>query len=272
MDATIQRSISHFGRIDVIVNCSGYGIIGAAEDQDEYDIRNQFEVNYWGTLNIIQLSLPYLRERYEKGGSNVGGRYCIFSSTSGSLGVPGLGPFCGAKYAVEGLVESLMYEVARFNIKCTLVELGYARRDDLPITNSKIVRNSAEQSGTSLNPLPLFGHFSIKPVSAPYASPDAPAGHAKRMLQFLAGDKQPTSVVRIAEVIWQLAHCGCPPLRLSLGGMAVESARDRLRWTVEEVEEWKWLGFSQDENIVREDETMDFDYDNHLDKHDGPVG
>lgn len=119
----IDRTLERFGRIDIIANCSGYGVIGACEDQDEYDIRNQFETNFTGTLNMIQLSLPYFRERR-------GGRYLIFSSTSGALGVPGLGPYCASKYAVEGLMESMLYEVDSFNIKGTLVEPGHMRRDD----------------------------------------------------------------------------------------------------------------------------------------------
>ena len=68
----LSRTIEHFGRVDIIANCSGYGVIGACEDQDDYDIRNQFETNFIGTLNIIQLSLPYFRDRRA-------GRYIIFS-------------------------------------------------------------------------------------------------------------------------------------------------------------------------------------------------
>ncbi|KAL9607562.1 MAG: hypothetical protein Q9167_007531, partial [Letrouitia subvulpina] len=49
VEEAVQRSIAHWGRVDVIANCSGYGVIGAAEDQDDADIRNQFEVNFWGT-------------------------------------------------------------------------------------------------------------------------------------------------------------------------------------------------------------------------------
>ena len=119
----IDRTITYFSRIDVIANCSGYGVIGAFEDQDEFDIRNQFETNFTGTLNIIQLSLPHFRERRA-------GRYLIFSSTSGALGVPGLGSYCASKYAVEELMESMLYEVDSFNIKGTLVEPGHMRRDD----------------------------------------------------------------------------------------------------------------------------------------------
>ena len=237
VDAVIQKSIAHWGRIDIIANCSGYGVIGACEDQDEHEIRNQFETNFWGTLNIIQLSLEYFRSRP----NGEGGRYLIFSSTSGALGVPGLGPYCATKYAVEGLIESMLYEIDTFNIKATLVEPGHVRRDEL---DSKI------------NPLPTFGHFFMKPASAPYSGPTAPAGHAKRVVQWLT-DKQPTSAVKAAELVWQLGHCSYPPLRLLLGRYAVESVRDRLRSIIEEIEDWKHLSFPSDGTANRqEDDSM----------------
>lgn len=228
----LTRSINHWGRIDVIANCSGYGIIGACEDQDEYDIRSQFETNFWGTLNIIQLSLPYFRER----GGGEGGRYLIFSSTSGALGVPGVGPFCATKYAVEGLIESMLYEVDTFNIKATLVEPGFVRHDE-------------PESGS--NPLPKLSHFQIRTPSRPYSTPTAPARHARRIVQWL-GDNQPTSAIRAAELVWQLAHCRFPPLRLLLGSAAVESVRDRLKSITEEIEDWKHLNFLMPEAAGRD--------------------
>ena len=216
----IQDTISYFGRIDVIANCSGYGVIGACEDQDEHEIRNQFETNFMGTLNIIQLSLPYFREAGA-------GRYLIFSSTSGALGVPGLGPYCATKYAVEGLIEAMLYEIDSFNIKATLVEPGLVRRDE---------------PDWGKNPLPTWGHFWIKPASEPYSQATSPALHAKRMVQWL-GDRQPTSAVKCAELVWQLGHCSFPPLRLLLGSYAIESIRDRLKSVIEELEDWKHLHF-----------------------------
>lgn len=214
----IERTLQHFGRIDVVANCSGYGVIGACEDQDEHEMRNQFETNFMGTLHIIQASLPYFREQR-------GGRYLIFSSTGGALGVPGLGPYCATKYAVEGLIEAMLYEIDSFNVKATLVEPGLVRRDE---------------PDTQDNPLPTWGHFLIKPASEPYAHAAAPALHAKRMVQWL-GDKQPTSAVKCAELVWQLGHCSYPPLRLVLGSYAIESIRDRLRSVTEELEDWKHL-------------------------------
>lgn len=260
----IDRTIERFGRIDVIANCSGYGVLGACEDQDEYDIRDQFETNFTGTLNMIQLSLPHFRERGA-------GRYLIFSSTSGALGVPGLGPYCASKYAVEGLMESMLYEVDSFNIKTTLVEPGHMRRDDIvhlvsdsgPGSSSNSASNSRNNNEHNLSsPLPLYGHFLVKPPSEPYNTPTSPAAHAKRMLLWL-GDKQPASAVKAAHLVWELGHCSYPPLRLILGTYAVESIRDRLKCIIEEIEDWKHLSFptldqpQQQQGANNKDKTAD---------------
>ena len=95
-------------------SCTGYGVIGACEDQDTCDLRSQFETNFLGTLNIIQLSLPYFREAAAKRKENENaGRYLIFSSTSGALGVPGSGPYCATKYATEGHRSSSDWGLSR---------------------------------------------------------------------------------------------------------------------------------------------------------------
>ena len=237
IDDVFQASLERWGRIDIVANCSSLGILGACEDQDEFDIREQFETNFWGTVNILQLSLPHFRK-------HGGGRYIIYSGTTGALGVPGLGPFCASKYAVEGLIESMLYETATFNIRATLVEPGHIRLDDgsAPIYNQTMPVNGAL----------MCGNFAVKPASAPYNSPTSPSGHAQRMLSLL-GEKQPTSAVKAAELVWQLGHCRYPPLRLLLGGFAIESVRDRLRGITEEIEDWKFLSFQRDDDLKREE-------------------
>ncbi|KAF1985904.1 NAD(P)-binding protein [Aulographum hederae CBS 113979] len=233
VEAVIKKSLSHWGKIDIIANCTGYGVIGACEDQDEHELRNQFESNFFGTLNILQLSLPYFR-------SQQAGRYLIFSSISGALGVPGLGPYCATKYAVEGLIESMLYEVDSFNIKATLVEPGHLRQD--------------EPEGGVMPGLKRYSLFKLKPPSEPYSSANAPSGHARRLVTWM-NDRQPTSAVKSADLVWQLAHCSYPPLRLILGSYAVDSIRDRLRSIIEEIEDWKHLNFP----IAPEDEEQQHD-------------
>ncbi|KAK3676334.1 1,2-dihydroxy-3-keto-5-methylthiopentene dioxygenase [Recurvomyces mirabilis] len=240
---TIDAAIAKFGRIDIIVNCTGYGVIGSCEDQDACDLRSQYETNFLGTLNIIQLSLPYLREASARRaeGENAG-RYLIFSSTSGALGVPGLGPYCATKYATEGLIESMLYEIDTFGIKATLVEPGHMRLDEPTGLDDKATDDHIADDFDRGVKLKRYGHFLVKKPSKPYDTPTAPAGHAGRVVQWLS-DRQPVSAVKSAELVWQLGHCKYPPLRLLLGSFAVESVRDRLRSVIEEIEDWKHLHF-----------------------------
>lgn len=125
----------------------------------------------------------------------------------------------------------MLYEVDAFNIKATLVEPGHIRRDD-PDTRAG-----------DANRVRRYGHFLVKGApSEHYGGATAPAGHAKRLVQWF-NDRQPTSAVRSAELVWQLAHCSYPPLRLLLGSYAVDSIRDRMRSIIEEIEDWKHLNF-----------------------------
>lgn len=203
-----------------------------------------------GTLHILQLSLPYFR------GNAIPGRYLIFSSTAGALGVPGLAPYCATKYAVEGLIESMLYETHIFGIHATLVEPGYVNHDDLealafgpaptiiPAFSSAGGNVGTIGSGPPAPALKRYGHFSVKPLpSPPYSIASSPSAHAKRTFRWLESH-QPTSCIRSAEILWQLGHCSFPPLRLVLGSFAVESIRDRLRGITEEIEDWKHLNFS----------------------------
>lgn len=265
IDYCIKRTVQEWGRVDIIVNATGYGVIAACEDQDESDLRSQFETNFMGTLNIIQLALPLFREQHARqaaafpnNDSLSGGRYIIFSSTSGSLGVPGLGPYCATKYATEALIESMLYEIDMFGIKATLVEPGHMRLDEPTGLDDKAPHGLLPPKETIQ--LHRYSHFLVKAPSEPYNTPTAPAGHARRVVQWLV-DRQPVSAVKSAELVWQLGHCRYPPLRLLLGTFAVESVRDRLKSITEEIEDWKHLSFpvAEDGRGQRGDDLEDGD-------------
>lgn len=151
-----------------------------------------------------------------------------------------MGPYCATKYATEGLIESMLYEIDAFGIKATLVEPGHVRLDEPTGLDDKVPEGTTTD-GHKIN-LKRYGHFFVKKASAPYATDTAPAGHASRVVQWLA-DRQPSSAVKSAELVWQLGHCKYPPLRLLLGGFAIDSVRDRLRSIIEEIEDWKHLHF-----------------------------
>jgi NAD(P)-dependent dehydrogenase (short-subunit alcohol dehydrogenase family) len=104
------------GKLDCLVNNAGYGIFGALEDATEEQIRHQFEVNLFGTALLTRTLLPFLRKAK--------GRIISISSVYGLTGMPLSGIYCSSKYAVEGLMESLYYELMPHGVQVALVEPG----------------------------------------------------------------------------------------------------------------------------------------------------
>ncbi|MEU0568728.1 SDR family NAD(P)-dependent oxidoreductase [Nonomuraea sp. NPDC005983] len=114
---SVTRAKEHFGRLDVIVNNAGYGLLGAVEELSERELRDQLETNLFGVVWVVQAALPHLREQG-------GGHIIQISSAGGLFAMPLGGGYHASKWALEGLSESLAQEVAAFGIKVTLVEPG----------------------------------------------------------------------------------------------------------------------------------------------------
>ncbi len=128
----IAATIQQFGRLDVVVNNAGYGQLGSLEEVTDAEARANFDVNVFGTLNVIRHVLPQLRKQQR-------GRILNFSSIAGIQGnFPGWGVYCASKFAVEGLSESLAAEVAPFGIKVTAVAPGYFRTNFLKSGSLKL--------------------------------------------------------------------------------------------------------------------------------------
>lgn len=115
--AAVGAAAEHFGALDIVVNNAGYGLNGMVEEATEEEVRHQLEVNFFGSLWVIQAALPVLRARS-------GGHLIQVSSIGGISAFPGLGLYNASKWALEGLNEALAAEVAGFGIKVTLVEPG----------------------------------------------------------------------------------------------------------------------------------------------------
>jgi NAD(P)-dependent dehydrogenase (short-subunit alcohol dehydrogenase family) len=116
----IQSIISESGRIDLLVNNAGYGLIGAFEDIGMDEIKSLYETNVFGVIRITQVVLPIMRKQ----GS---GRIINISSGAGRIGFPGSSAYVSSKFALEGLTESMAFEVEQFGIKTVLVEPGFIR-------------------------------------------------------------------------------------------------------------------------------------------------
>jgi NAD(P)-dependent dehydrogenase (short-subunit alcohol dehydrogenase family) len=116
----IQSIISESGRIDLLVNNAGYGLIGAFEDIGMDEIKSLYETNVFGVIRVTQVVLPIMRKQ----GS---GRIINISSGAGRIGFPGSSAYVSSKFALEGLTESMAFEVEQFGIKTVLVEPGFIR-------------------------------------------------------------------------------------------------------------------------------------------------
>lgn len=110
------------GRIDILVSNAGYGLMGAAEELTDAQIRHQIETNLVGSITLICAALPHLRVQG-------GGRILQLSSVGGQVAFPGGSLYHATKWGIEGFVEAVAQEVAVFGIGCTIVEPGGARTD-----------------------------------------------------------------------------------------------------------------------------------------------
>jgi NAD(P)-dependent dehydrogenase (short-subunit alcohol dehydrogenase family) len=116
----VQSIVSDSGRIDVIVNNAGYGLVGAFEDLSLDEIKQQYETNFFGVVRVTQAVLPIMRKQKS-------GKIINMSSGAGRFGYPGGSAYVSTKFAMEGLSESLSYELDPFGIKVILVEPGVIR-------------------------------------------------------------------------------------------------------------------------------------------------
>ena len=143
-DVSIRNSIKMVERenerIDVLVNNAGYGLVGAFEDLSVEEIKSQFETNFFGVIRLTQQVLPIMRK--QKSGTIVN-----VSSGAGRIGFPGMSAYVSSKFALEGLSESMSYELEPFGIKVVIIEPGVIRTNFKK--NSVMSKKSVDNSSIS---------------------------------------------------------------------------------------------------------------------------
>jgi NAD(P)-dependent dehydrogenase (short-subunit alcohol dehydrogenase family) len=130
----IQTIVSETGRIDVLVNNAGYGLGGAFEDLSMEEIKNLYETNVFGLIRVTQAVLPIMRKQQS-------GIIVNVSSGAGIFGYPGGSAYVSTKFAVEGLTESIAYELEPFRIKTVLIEPGFIRTN---FANAMVIAKKAQ--------------------------------------------------------------------------------------------------------------------------------
>lgn len=208
VDETLQK----FSRIDVLVNNAGYGLGGAMEECSMQSIRNVFDVNVFGLIEMTKAVLPIMRSQ------NYGHIFNI-SSIAGLVASAGVGIYNSTKYAVEGLSEALWAEVKTFGINVTIIEPGPFRTDFL---------------GTSLevaDALPAYTNTAVEQA---------------RNYRSQAHNKQNGDPLKAAQIIIRLAAMEKPPLRMPLGNIAMDKIHLKLDALKEELTKFEEISRSAD--------------------------
>jgi NAD(P)-dependent dehydrogenase (short-subunit alcohol dehydrogenase family) len=130
----ITKIVTEKERIDVLVNNAGYGLFGSLEDISIEELKAQFETNFFGVIRVTQLVLHIMRK--QKSGTIVN-----VSSVGGRIGLPVLSAYHSTKFALEGLSESMSYELEPFGIRVVIIEPGVIRTN---IMNSSIIAKKAQ--------------------------------------------------------------------------------------------------------------------------------
>jgi NAD(P)-dependent dehydrogenase (short-subunit alcohol dehydrogenase family) len=133
----IDKIMEEKNRIDVLVNNAGYGLFGSLEDITIDEIKAQFETNLFGVIRVTQHVLPTMRLR------NSGGIIVNVSSVGGRMSVPVLSAYNSTKFALEGLSESMSYELEPFRIRVVIIEPGFIKTN---IMNSSILAKKSLDS------------------------------------------------------------------------------------------------------------------------------
>ncbi|MFD0692267.1 SDR family NAD(P)-dependent oxidoreductase [Actinomadura fibrosa] len=130
----VQAAVDRFGRIDVLVNNAGRGLLGAVEEITDAEARSLFDLNVFGLIDVTRAVLPVMRRQGSGTIVNIGSR-------SGFEGEPGVGLYSASKFAVAGLTEALAAELAPFGIRAMVVEPGVLRTDFLDASSLSTARS-----------------------------------------------------------------------------------------------------------------------------------
>lgn len=203
-ERAVAAALARFGRIDVLVNNAGYGIVGAVEETPEDELRAQMETNFFGAVAVTRAALPTLRAQ----GS---GAIVNISSMGGQLSFAGFGAYSASKFALEGLSEALAAELAPLGIKVLIVEPGAFRTGF---------------AAQALRHMPQI---------------DAYDGSVGAIRDFARGmdATQPGDPAKAAAAVAHALAAEKTPLRLQLGADAVDAVRAHGQTLLADLEAWE---------------------------------
>jgi len=201
----VKQGIARFGRIDVLVNNAGYGLLSGIEEATDEEVKQNYEVNVFGTLNMIREVLPVMRKQRS-------GHVINISSVGGLGAYVGWGLYGSTKFAIEGITEGLALEVAPLGIHATVVAPGFFRT------------NFLDESSL----------FSSKQVIEDYAETVG----AMRDFAAKANRQQPGDPEKLAAAFVKLANAENPPVHLPLGNDTLQHYRAKTAAFEQDIANW----------------------------------
>jgi NAD(P)-dependent dehydrogenase (short-subunit alcohol dehydrogenase family) len=202
--AVVAAAEQAFGGIDVLVNNAGHGYLSAVEEGEDAEVRKLFDVNYFGSVDMIKAVLPAMRARSS-------GHIVNISSMTGLVANPPNAYYSSTKFALEAVTEALATEVRPLGIKVTAVEPGAFRTD--------------------------WATRSMKETGQPIADYQDVAARKDLIKQF--ADHLPGDPRKVAEAVLMVTKLDEPPLRLLLGRDVLKAMRDKIAAMSASIEEWK---------------------------------
>lgn len=210
----IAETITAFGKIDIVVNNAGYGQLGTLEELSDEESRKNFDVNVFGSLNVIRHIMPHFR-------ANKSGQIFSISSIGGFMGAfAGWGVYCATKFAVAGFTEALAAEAKSHGISATVVYPGYFRTNFLVKGSLALPQN---------------------PIADYKEARESELMHEQQ----IAGN-QPGDPEKAADVLIAVAKSTNPPVHLFLGQDAYNMANAKLNLIQNDLNTYKVLGTSTD--------------------------
>ena len=212
VERSIQKTWETFGRIDVVVNNAGYGIGGTLEELSQQEIRQNFEVNVFATITVIQKVMPWLRKQGH-------GHIINIASIAGFAGATGWAAYAAAKGAVIAMSEVLAQDTREFGIHVTAVAPGAFRTQFLSKDSLAFSRNKIDE------------YKDVRASHARYISIDG---------------KQIGDPAKAAAALMQIAAMNEPPTLLFLGSDAYSRATAKMAELSKQIEQYRTLSFSTD--------------------------
>ncbi|TIM27247.1 MAG: SDR family NAD(P)-dependent oxidoreductase [Mesorhizobium sp.] len=210
--AAVDKAMAAFGRIDVLVNNAGYSLLGNFEELTNAEIDGLISTNLHGVVHVMRAVIPVMRKQRS-------GQIINVSSLAGIIGFKHCGAYSAAKFAVEGLSQSVAQEVAQFGIIVTAVAPGFFRTDLLDDRNAR------------------YGSSTIDDYAA--------EGSAKAMWSGYNG-KQQGDPAKLGEALVKIAGMDNPPKQFLAGSDAVTATRAALEARLEEIRAFEDLSNSTD--------------------------